>query len=1003
MSTENKTNEPVGGASVKKRDFFSRVGAFFAGLSHKECFYLLGAFFIPFFIMFAAHAAVGFYPFGNSSVLSLDFQAQYVYYFTELRRTLTEGGGWFYTWSRTLGGEFMGYIAYYLGSPFNLFVLFFPEKHVAMACAFIILVKCGSMGVTMGYYLHKTRGTRGFRTLIFSTLYALCGYVGVQQFNPMWLDALIWLPLLVLGVERLVKERKIILYIVSLFLILTSNYYIGYMCCIFTVIYFIHYYIYVRPELVSEAGDEKGRGRFFKAPFARAFFRIAGATVVAGLMSAFMLLAAYYSLSFGKAGFSNPSYAFEFNFDFLDIFMKMLIGSYDTVRPNGFPIVYSGMLGLLLLPAFYMSKGVSPRRKTIASSLLVIIFISFLLNPVDLVWHGFSAPNWLNYRYSFIFSFLVITMACDAFMTFEQVKFGHFAASSAIMLALTAVVQKFNYEFQQNSKALALDDILVIGLSVMFILMYIAIAYALVKFKDKKLTTFVLLAVVVIELLGNAIISTARVEEDVGVVKYNNYRASDGSEVERYDSHSGSVERMATIYDEIEKNDAGLFRTESTIYRQRGGVNEQMGVGFNGISSSTSTLNKKIITFMNKMGYASRSHWTKYLGGTPISDALFGIKYVISSDRPNEGNGGRIAQNNIHSFDSEIYVKSYTAAEPSSIYPSSYSVYGYQNTKALSFAYGVSRNLEGFDMSAKGDHLVAPDFQNRIINTMLSETLGNVNVMRPLTMKYSTKNATVTVGSIGAKENNVDYKAQAYTVTKTTTDGTSSVTFTTKALIDGVVYFHATTGNFGKTANLYLNGKQLYVGASYNYYFESNGVGGENSTVLDLGYFNAGDEIALEVRLADDKLWMICDSESYFWYVDYNAMNEAFTALEDASLFVEEYSNQYIKGTINLPKGQELVFTSIPYDSGWHAYVDGKEVKTTEVLESMLAFETTAGFHEITLRYFPTAYKLGIALTVIGFSAFAVVVLYNVSDKFRENIKRVAGKIYMSEKKKSTK
>ena len=176
-----------------------------------------------------------------------------------------------------------------------------------------------------------------------------------------------------------------------------------------------------------------------------------------------------------------------------------------------------------------------------------------------------------------------------------------------------------------------------------------------------------------------------------------------------------------------------------------------------------------------------------------------------------------------------------------------------------------------------------------------------------------------------------------------------------------------------------------------------------NSTVLDLGYFNAGDEIALEVRLADDKLWMICDSESYFWYVDYNAMNEAFTALEDASLFVEEYSNQYIKGTINLPKGQELVFTSIPYDSGWHAYVDGKEVKTTEVLESMLAFETTAGFHEITLRYFPTAYKLGIALTVIGFSAFAVVVLYNVSDKFRENIKRVAGKIYMSEKKKSTK
>ena len=31
-----------------------------------------------------------------------------------------------------------------------------------------------------------------------------------------------------------------------------------------------------------------------------------------------------------------------------------------------------------------------------------------MLKPLNLVWHGFSEPNWFPYRYSFIFSFLIL-------------------------------------------------------------------------------------------------------------------------------------------------------------------------------------------------------------------------------------------------------------------------------------------------------------------------------------------------------------------------------------------------------------------------------------------------------------------------------------------------------------------------------------------------------------------------------------------------------------------
>ncbi|MBR7082474.1 MAG: YfhO family protein, partial [Clostridia bacterium] len=434
----------------KKR---GKIGAFFDKLKKNPYFYLVGAFFLPVLLMLGAHAAASFYPFGNQSILSLDFQAQYIYYFEQIRRLLTEGGSWLYTWSRALGGEFMGYVAYYMGSPFNLIVALFPDSHIAMAASAVVLAKIGAAGVTMGVFLHKTRGTRELKTLIFSSMYALCGYVAIQQFNPMWLDAVVWLPMLILGVQRLVKDRRPILYIVSLTLILTANYYIGYMCCIFTAVYFIAYYFLVRPELLGEYKSNKsGIKKFFSLAGTRTFFRMAGATLTTLLLSSFMLICAYYSLTFGKVGFSSPSFGFTFRFDFLDVFVKMLIGSHDTVRENGLPVVYSGMFALILLPVFFMSKGIETRKKVFAGALCGVLLISFLLNPVDLAWHGFSAPNWLNYRYSFMLSFVVVTMACDAFMTLDKSKYGRFAASSVVTLIIVCIVQKLGYEYKQSSR-----------------------------------------------------------------------------------------------------------------------------------------------------------------------------------------------------------------------------------------------------------------------------------------------------------------------------------------------------------------------------------------------------------------------------------------------------------------------------------------------------------------------------------------------------------------------
>ena len=90
------------------------------------------SFLAPLAGMFFIYCFLGVYPAGNNSVLVLDLNAQYIYYFEQLRSILTEGKSIVYTFERAAGGEFMGMFAYYLSSPFSLLVP--PSSRAAHSC-----------------------------------------------------------------------------------------------------------------------------------------------------------------------------------------------------------------------------------------------------------------------------------------------------------------------------------------------------------------------------------------------------------------------------------------------------------------------------------------------------------------------------------------------------------------------------------------------------------------------------------------------------------------------------------------------------------------------------------------------------------------------------------------------------------------------------------------------------------------------------------------------------
>ena len=100
-------------------------------------------------------------------------------------------------------------------------------------------IKC----TTFSYYLKSSFGKNNYYVSAFGVLYAFSAYFLAYYWNIMWLDGMIMLPLIVLGIERIFNKGDIKLYTLSMILLFFANYYMGYMSCIFAVIYFVAYFI----------------------------------------------------------------------------------------------------------------------------------------------------------------------------------------------------------------------------------------------------------------------------------------------------------------------------------------------------------------------------------------------------------------------------------------------------------------------------------------------------------------------------------------------------------------------------------------------------------------------------------------------------------------------------------------------------------------------------------------------------------------------------------------
>ena len=139
---------------------------------------------------------------------------------------------------------------YAIGDPLSVFSVFFPKDKVYIYYNLSILIRLYLSGIVFAKLCFYTKQENQMAILAGALVYVFC-YWSLLNVNEhiYFLNPMIYLPMIVLGVEKVIREDRPVLLTISVFISAISNFYFFYMLVILTA-------IYVAVRLLFEYGFE---------------------------------------------------------------------------------------------------------------------------------------------------------------------------------------------------------------------------------------------------------------------------------------------------------------------------------------------------------------------------------------------------------------------------------------------------------------------------------------------------------------------------------------------------------------------------------------------------------------------------------------------------------------------------------------------------------------------------------------------------------------------------
>lgn len=648
---------------------------------------ILLSFVLPILAMLPGFIYAGIWPFGSNTTMAVDLRHEYVGFYEAFRHALTHPGGFFYNMTKSFGGEMAGTFSYYMMSPFNLLFFLFPRSGLPEIIEITQLIKIGLCGAFFSVFLIYSERGRDWRVVLFSTLYGLVSFATANLLNHMWLDPIALFPLVVLGVEKLIRGESALLYVTTLTLSILTNFYIAYMSCLFLALYVIY-------ALVRKPGKVGADPSLKFAENVHMFIRFGIYSVLAGALCAALLFPTLYSMAESKGSYAGDVIApFVFDYPPADFVAKLIPGAfnYDQV-PSGLPNVFTGTITIIFAIAYFFTRRIPLRERITALLIMAFLVLSMNIKWLTVLWHGMQYPVWYEYRFSWLFSFFAVLLAYRAMMTKSK-------PATSVYLVIAALYAAMIVYLYLN---LSRFDFLTVWHLLAAVLVF-AVLSALIWLRPLKKRAFavVLIAVCWTEMAVNAGFHT-------GCYNYEPLAEFHFFEDEMNAALKGIV-----------PEDGQFWRIEKTFMHDN---NDGMRFNYPTLTHFNSALDRKSVDMLSNLGFATTKNSVNGTNPTKITDALFDVRYYLVS-RKDDLNFDIVGMDRLKS-------KSYRpdVADMKKVASTKY-IDVYENPNALSLGLVAEQSLA----TLTSDRQHPMDFQDNIFNA-IDGIPGDTNYLRRLSI-----------------------------------------------------------------------------------------------------------------------------------------------------------------------------------------------------------------------------------------------------------------------------
>lgn len=875
------------------------------------------AFVIPLIIIILVYIGLHITPFGDKTIIISDAKALYMSDLSFIQRALRGQENLLYSFQQGIGLNMMGTHSGLL-NPANIIVLLFDITGFPAMYSWLMAIDMAMCGLTMFIFLSTSYGRKNYN-LIFSTLYALNGFNTAYCFHYNFLLSVELFPLIALGIRKIIKGKSPWLYLITLAYAILASFYFGYMVCIASLVFFLMWYAEEKRQFVHSQNK-------------RVCINFFGASIIAGLLPAFIWIATFLSFSGGRAEQNSIfDFTMEENMSFADAFAKLFIGSNNTNElVNGQPNIFVGALVVFLVIAFFVDTNNTKRAKIVHVVPLTFYFITFYVRALSMMMQGFTATNWFNYRYSFVLCFMLILTAFEEYMKIREMDANEFKRTCIIFGVFVVVV--FSQRFSFVSGAWMVVDVLIL-LGCLGAIWWNRVDE---NRAPQKVLVMLLVLLCSIECYANYMVSTSNLFD--WAYKESEYQK---------DLFIGSV-----IADAVTGADPSFYRMVDEHPTNSQCNNDPRLFGYNGVNYFGSCEQTFVFQGMSRLGLPWWANRMWYAEGIPDAfDALLGIKYVASErdlteEKEYERIGGIEGQNI------------------------------YRNNNALPIGLMVRRNIGTVTLGRN-------PFENHN-NLWKSMTGGSENVFTQetdLSFTFHANNDGERIDYQEAQQFSTSMSKQIEASTNSGKNDGESTSESGESTSDAEALTVDAIKDSGRYIECTFTAQQDGSIYSYSGAGVQDNYGSSSETIHYLGEFKNGDDVTDYIPVTVETLNFglmkgLC-AEYYVAYANNDVLESYCKQLVDTTDEIVNETNSLLVGSVNAKEGERLFFT-IPYDEGWALKVDGVETELKKTADLFMSAKVSPGTHSYELSFFPKGMSLGFKVSSGAVVLLLLLICYNV-------------------------